>query len=52
MKVTFYGGIAVDAIAATQVNAFETEDYESEELAQNAVGPLSTQMEAQAEMHM
>ena len=52
MKVTFYGGIAVAAIAATQVKAFEAEDFESEELAQNAVGPLSTQIEPKADMHM
>ena len=44
MKVTFYGGIALAAIAAEKANAFKSEDYEVEELAQNSVGPMSTQV--------
>ena len=44
MKVTFYGGIALAAIAADKANAFKSEDYEVEELAQNSVGPMSTQV--------
>ena len=43
MKVTFYGGIALAAIAADTANAFKSDDYEVEELAQGAVGPMSTQ---------
>ena len=46
MKVTFYGGIALAAIAADKANAFANEDFESDELAQNSVGALAEQVES------
>ena len=43
MKVTFYGGIALAAIAADKVNAISYDEIESDELAQNTV---STEIES------
>jgi len=51
MKITFYGGIALAAIAAKKAHAYREDDLEAEELAQNSVGPLATKVTSDADLY-